>query len=1192
MSEQVKNNISKPKAKSKSKTKAEKENGPVNLDTVKNENKSKSSHSISTSVLSKYEKDRQLTDGEFKIGAWNVIESFFTRGYKHSIMKHVYDSYNDFVLRKIEQVIETFNPITAYHNKFNDNIKKFKYKYSIYMRNPKLAKPVINEKDGYEKLMTPNDARNRIYTYSAMLSVDIEVNLLVTDEQYNETPYQQEIKNVNLGKIPIMYDSNYCIMNDTNVRASQNECRYDPGGYFIVNGTEKIIISQDRISENKTFVFIDNKNLSYAYVAEIRSVTNEYHGTPKVTSIMYTSKSNVMGQYIIVDIFCAKNKIPLFVLFRALGVLSDESIMKYIAHDLESPIGKLLVNHLRASAMEGASITTEDAALVHIMNQINISGHQKELLAQPEYKKKELLEILKKDFLPHVGNEFKQKALYLGFMVRKLILCSLKLLPMDNRDSYMNKRIDTPGILMTKNFCQFYNKMVKDFRNMIYKEIKSGTWKTIDEFINVININNIYNMVKTKTIEGNMRYSLATGNWSQRNDVSKSKQGVAQVKNCQNLLAAISHPRRSATSLAKAGKITVTRQLHSTHFGNICSSESPEGAAIGLVKNLSSTVTITIATSLDYVYRHLTDIGVTRFDGFNFEELSKNTKLILNENIIGFHSDPVVLYKRLKNMKYSGKIHIMTSVIWNHRENSISLCSNAGRCVRPLFLVNPETKDINLTYNTLLRLRKKEIDWNYLLNPTLYEQCENENENENNKNHNIEVDTREDDGKEINGCDEKIISPILEYIDTEEANSSLIAMTYADLHQNNTQGLRYTHMELHESMMLGILAAHINFSDHNPAPRNTYQCLDYETMVLMADGTKKMIKDVKIGDKVITFDPITLKQSNTDVVYQMVQPTEKQMYEIETISRRKIKATFDHKFMTNNGWQQVEDFNDETKLVIYNDKDLTDTNSKFESIKSKTKISNNRLIADITTESNNHSFIASDGFAVHNSAMCKQSIGISCMNFRSRMETISHVLTYPQRPFVSTKIAKLIGTVNMPTGINSYVAIMTCRGFNQEDSILINKDSLNRGYFSSTSYRGQRDACSKDHANGQEEAYCNAKHKTSKSKPMNYDKIEDDGFPKLNTYLKNGDILISKVMQIREHNNGGNIVYKDNSIPMKNNEEGFVNRVDAHNNSYPNINADGYKTGRISIRNYKIPVVGDKFASSHAQKGGINVILT
>jgi DNA-directed RNA polymerase beta subunit len=278
--------------------------------------------------------------------------------------------------------------------------------------------------------------------------------------------------------------------------------------------------------------------------------------------------------------------------------------------------------------------------------------------------------------------------------------------------------------------------------------------------------------------------------------------------------------------------------------------------------------------------------------------------------------------------------------------------------------------------------------------------------------------------------DAKTEETIVEYIDPEEQSFSMIAMKPDDVVKKADSNYiyKYTHCEIHPSTIFGILASCIPFPEHNQSPRNTYQCIDMNEMVYMSNGKKMAIKDVKIGDNVVTYNPDTFELSNTRVVNHFVRKNEFPVYKLTTISGREIIATEDHKFTTNNGWKTIKDMIDNPELkvgvfdMVYNALSIT-----FVGIESIVPVSD-RLISDIEVESENHSFIAGNGFASSNCAMGKQAMGMYVTNYQNRMDKTAYVLTYPSRPLVDTRVMGMIKLDQIPSGSAVIVAIMTYSG--------------------------------------------------------------------------------------------------------------------------------------------------------------------
>jgi DNA-directed RNA polymerase beta subunit len=1313
---------------------------------------------------------------------WEIIQKFFD---ENGLVKHQIESFNDFVLRKIDEIIEGFNPIEIHHQYMLEK-EKFRYMMMINMSNPVLSRPMIYEKDGSTKIMTPNDARLRNFSYSAPLNVDIEIKTMTWDDEQEDYIVElKKLNNINLGKIPIMVNSRYCVNYNNYDMKNINHCKYDAGGYFIINGNEKVVLCQDRICENKTHVFTNNKQTAYSLVAEIRSVAENKFGVPKTTSLKLSAKATQYGKFIRVNIHHIKHDIPLFILFKALGLESDKEIMEYIVYNTRDADNEAIMRELIGTVDEATGVSCARDALEYLSKYLQINGYPREVLNNKLQRLNILRSILEKEFLPHVGSDFKKKALYLGYMTNKLIGCSLGKFELDDRDSYMNKRVDTPGVLMANLFRQYFGKMVKDMRNMIQKELNMGSWKAMGKFNNLINKVNVYKIIKSTVIESGLKYALATGNWGIKNN--KNKQGVAQVLNRMTYNATLSHLRRINTPIEKTGKLVQPRKLHSTQWGYICSAETPEGQGVGLVKNMSVATSITISSNTMTVKEllHEPSSNVTFFDGTNISIFDGNIKVIINGDLIGICNNPVVLYAKLKDAKRTGAINVNTSVFWNIQRNEIQVSTEGGRCVRPLFVVDQESKELRL--------------WEFL---------------------------RQKQGQSYNWM-ELVLNGVVEFIDVEETNFTMMSVHPRDLRKGNKGNHlqpRYTHIEIHPSLMLGVLAGSIPFSDHNQAPRNTYQCLDPNETVLLTDGTKVALKDICIGDEVVTFDPKTKMSRPSRVIHQYVRPTTNKIYEITTYSGRKIIATSNHPFMTVDGWKRVEEFTSHTNIgvfihpepvstrvpektyissmskyvfsntleqrwgmnhvlaeryerqlermqmlplgldhphmsvwsrvigKIYSSSSMnvfgkTDIHVHFDSnedattfiqdvcmlgfdrvectqvngqwtltykegpfvcmilalsdrlqipkwvmkgsemikrefiagfmggdgmgpskeflrqlnrlsmefdvpelteqhlmkymdtigfryniarniemgkhaeyqrannfLKSqgKSKLEHgiwndivghqglglfvpiykiieveNRMIADITVEDDNHSFIAGANFMSSNSAMAKQAIGVYASNFRHRFDTMGHILNYPQKPICQTQISKLIYANEMPRGINAIVAIMTYTGFNQEDSVILNKSAIDRGLFTSTFYRTYKEQCNKNHSNGEEEFFVKPNVNATKGiKPFNYDKLGQDGFVPENTYVDSGDIIAGRCMPQKIDSV---ITHKDTSISLKNNENGFIDKNCYGDKYFTNVNGDGYNFAKIRIRNTRVPTIGDKFSSYSAQKGTLGM---
>jgi DNA-directed RNA polymerase II subunit RPB2 len=243
------------------------------------------------------------------------------------------------------------------------------------------------------------------------------------------------------------------------------------------------------------------------------------------------------------------------------------------------------------------------------------------------------------------------------------------------------------------------------------------------------------------------------------------------------------------------------------------------------------------------------------------------------------------------------------------------------------------------------------------------------------------------------------------------------------------------------------------------------------------------------------------------------------------------------------------------------------------------------LISDIEVESENHSFIAAQ-FASSNCAMGKQAMGVYATNFDKRMDKTAYVLTYPSRPLVDTRLMNLIKLNTIPSGTQIHVAIMSYTGYNQEDSVLVNKGSIDRGLFSTTIYHTEKD----EDKNIIRDEIIRCKPNPAKTKGVkfgNYDKLNTQGFIPENTLVENRDVIIAKIVPIKENRNDPTkiVKYEDQSKTFRTNEETYIDK------NYTGRNGDGYNFAKVRIRTLRKPVLGDKVSSRHGQKGTVGNII-
>lgn len=925
---------------------------------------------------------------------WPVISAYFK---EKGLVRQQLDSFNEFIQDTMQLIVDESAEIEvkpeAQHmpGRPMDTVDMT---CKVAFGQIYLSKATMTEPDGETSTLFPKAARLRNLTYAAPLYADITKTVTVRGEDGEEQVSSELLEKVFIGKIPIMLRSNYCTLHGLSPRQLMElgECPYDQGGYFIINGSEKVLIAQEKMAPNHVSVFKKRQPSKYAFVSEIRSMAEKQNRPPSACFIrMLTkppAKSGISGRVIRATLPYIKAEIPIIVVFRALGFVADKDILEHVCYDFSDTA---MMELLRPSLEEAATIQNQQLALDYI-------GKRGTTLGAPKEKRiKYARDVLQREFLPHVGvGEFceTKKAYFFGYMIHRLLLCALGRRNEDDRDHYGNKRLDLAGPLLANLFRQLFRKLTKDVKGYMQRSVDQG--KEI----------NLTYAVKAKIITGGLKYSVATGNWGQANQAG-TRAGVSQVLNRLAYASSLSHLRRLNSPIGRDGKLAKPRQLHNSLWGMMCPAETPEGQAVGLVKNLALMAYITVGSNaapiLEFLEEWLTE---------NLEEISPNlipqaTKVFVNGCWVGVHRDPDELVRTLRQLRRQLDINSEVAVVRDIRLRELRLYTDYGRCSRPLFIV--ERLRLLLKKSDVLALLEEESDmaWSGLVE-----------------------------------------RGFIEFIDTTEEETAMIGMTIGDItsaRQNPAEAYTdmYTHCEIHPSLILGVCASIIPFPDHNQSPRNTYQ-----------------------------------------------------------------------------------------------------------------------------------------------SAMGKQAMGMYVTNYQSRMDTVAYVLYYPQKPLAYTKAMEHLHFRELPAGINATVGILSYTGYNQEDSVIMNQSSIDRGFHRSIVYKSHRDEEKKSGSMVNEEFERPNRDVVMGMRHGSYDKLDDDGIIPPGTRVAAEDVIIGKTMPIPLDETGGvaqRFTKRDMSMSLKHSESGMIDQVVLTTNN------DGLRFVKIRVRSIRVPQIGDKFASRHGQKGTIGM---
>ena len=511
--------------------------------------------------------------GEYIEEPFHIIESYFEGQHLERLVRHQIESYNHFVNYQIQRTIQMFNPVVIRsENDFIAEKNKYFLEVFISFTNFKLYPPQIHENNGATKMMLPQEAKLRNFTYASTMSVDVNIQYVVRNTETMETPkiIEKVLPKINIGKLPIMLKSAICVLTQNKHIQHEytGECSMDSGGYFIIKGSEKTVLGQERAAENKIYCFDGKNTTKWNWMAEIKSVPDFKCISPKQIEMMIANKNNGFGHGIFVNIPRIKQPIELFVLFRALGVMTDKKICEYILLDISDKQQSDLLEALQASVIDSNKYITQEDALRHITAAVAYTPLNMDKETGARKKREFTVDVLNNDLFPHCQT-LEQKLYLLGYMVKKLLFTSLGWMPPDDRDSYLNKRIELTGTLLNNLFRNYFNKLVKEMQKHIVREINNGSWRSMEEYENIINMTNIYKIMKSTTIENGINRALATGDFSIKQSNS-SKVGVAQVLNRLTYVSSLSHLRRINTPLEKSGELIAPRKLHTTTWGFLC----------------------------------------------------------------------------------------------------------------------------------------------------------------------------------------------------------------------------------------------------------------------------------------------------------------------------------------------------------------------------------------------------------------------------------------------------------------------------------------------------------------------------------------------------------------------------------------------------------------------------------------------
>uniref|UniRef100_A0A1I8GRJ3 DNA-directed RNA polymerase subunit beta n=1 Tax=Macrostomum lignano TaxID=282301 RepID=A0A1I8GRJ3_9PLAT len=672
---------------------------------------------------------------------WKLVPAFLkVRG----LVKQHIESFNHFVNTEVRAIMLANQRVVC------DADQRWYLEYkNIYVGRPSVEEgPIVKE-------ISPHECRLRDLTYAAPLLVDIAY--IRGDQRVN-------MDRVPIGSIPIMLRSSNCLLTGKtpNELTRLRECPLDPGGYFIIRGTEKVILLQEQLSKNRIIVEDDNKGHIMCSVTSSTHQRKSKTGLVAKKGIFHVehNSSSTIGELV-----------PAVVVLKAMGMICDQEIVQTIGTE-DEVLSALLPCLEQCHKLK---LFTQNQALAWLSNKIRVAKtYGPAWKASRERKDAEgriddCRQTLKDIVLAHVPVEhwnFHQKCVYLCLMLRKLILAQAGLIPPDDRDYYGNKRLELAGSLLALLFEDHFKKFNDNLRFVANEMLPKNQATAFD----------IHKHIRQDLITNGLVAAISSGNWNIKR-FRMERQGVTQVLTRLSYISALGHMTRINSQFEKTRKVSGPRSLQPSQWGMLCPSDTPEGESCGLVKNLALMSHVTMDVDDAPLLRLILDLGVEPVDSLRGQQLHAEHSFLvfLNGLLVGSCRQWPRLVRHLRRLRRAGRLHQFVSVHSHAAHKAVHVASDGGRLCRPYIIV--EAGRPLVARRHLDELASGLRDWEDFLHEGL-----------------------------------------IEYLDVNEENDCRIAVYVKDITDDTT------HLEIEPFTLLGVCAGIIPYPHHNQSPRNTYQC--------------------------------------------------------------------------------------------------------------------------------------------------------------------------------------------------------------------------------------------------------------------------------------------------------------------------------------------------------------------------------
>ena len=740
-----------------------------------------------------------------------LLETYF-QTFDYPFVRHHIDSFDNFIIQDIPAILKSNNPFLLL-KELIPNTNNYMYRVEVFIGGEsgneiEIGTPTLSLQKAKEvRVLFPNEARLRNLTYSSTVYANVLVRITLGGQPQDAEQANiltREYKRMPLFQIPILLHSRSCILHGKPASFLQEagECPQDQGGYFIVEGSEKILITRQEQAFNTMYVQQQPRDPKIATYGNLTCLSPKTRQV-KVVSFHWMRATDSL----VVTLPYVRKPIPLFVLFRAMGVQSDKAILSLIYPDLESSEAKEMLPLLINSIAESVPFLDTYSAVQYIKAMTK------------GFSENHVYDILFNQTFIHITDKQGGSRLhFLADCVRKFMRVHVGIDTKTDRDDTRNQRCLTSGFLIRMLFTNTYNNWKKAVRLAIDREFEEN--KSIYEgqrFINIFNEGNTAKLFKLQMLtEGIMRGfkgKWVTGGAGGGGALGHSdeKTGVLQAMSRLSYLDFMSHCRRVSLNFDTGMKITGPRQLHGSQYGFFCTNETPGGASIGIAKNLSLMTLISTATNPDPVVEKLVERGwVIPCSEMRTDLQLAGIPVFVNNGIIGYCLQPYELVKVLKLMKWTGCLPAMASIGFNIRNRFVFVYLDEGRPCRPLIHIEDEIPTTlgrdsnwrNLVMGTYEKTMRAGISTAGFIDP-------------------IEAPGEIPFTQYVDLL--KPYAGLIEYVDPYEQNEAFIINFTEHFKGEGTQGSA-SHLEIHPCTIISVVNGMIPFANFNQSPRNQLSC--------------------------------------------------------------------------------------------------------------------------------------------------------------------------------------------------------------------------------------------------------------------------------------------------------------------------------------------------------------------------------